>query len=95
MEKVDTSARPDWLADDQAGPVPTRKDAASKAVPWRTPGSRSAAVPKVPKAPAAAVRAVPAPSPKRHFWETHVLPLCFLLVFVLVVGGYLAGWHLG
>jgi hypothetical protein len=96
MEKaLETSAaRPSWLADDQPPPAGAQKPApAAKAVPWRTPGAAKPAAQK----PAAAAPVAPRARqrPKRRLVETHVLPLVFLLTVVLVIGGYLAGWHLG
>lgn len=84
--------RPDWLAADAAAGSPPDKPAA-KSVPWRTPGSAKPA-PPAPPAPAPAAARVPKPRRRYPLWE-RLLPLVFLLIFVLVVGGYLAGWHLG
>jgi hypothetical protein len=98
VEKVQPGSRPDWLTDDQvAAAAPSKPEPAAKDVPWRTPGSPQPAAPKpAARKPAAPVAVAAPPKPvRRHaLWE-RLLPLLFLLLFVLVVGGYLAGWHLG
>jgi hypothetical protein len=90
-DKVTTSAQPWWL-DEQAKAASGTKaqpPTAQKAVPWRMPGAEKQRASK----PAAKQ---PRPARRKGVrWDTRILPLAFLVIFALVVGGYLAGWHLG